>query len=186
MKVALKDLVNDPTKKIVEKTANSTMRSVLFLFCSFCLLMGGPSYAGNASKSNGVVYGREIPESGNAIPLNAAVKNIPDSGNKLIKISGTVNKVCRRRGCWMILSEGEYHARVTFKDYKFFVPTDTYNQRSVVYGVLSEHTLSEKMAKHYADDAGQNSSHISGPQKEYSIEAVAVYLENASVVLQIN
>ncbi len=78
----------------------------------------------------------------------------------------------------MILTDGEHVARVTFKDYTFFVPTDTYNQRSVVYGVLTEHTLSEEMAKHFADDAGQSSDTIRGPQKEYSIVAEGVYLKN--------
>ncbi len=137
------------------------------------------SQAGPQSAQAGSNYGGTIPEAEPTLLLHEAIEKFDPAKNKMQKISGTVNKVCRRRGCWMILSDANLHARVTFKDYKFFVPTDTYNQRSVVYGVLTENILSEELAKHYAEDAGRSDAAIQGSQKEYSIVAEAVYLENA-------
>ena len=81
----------------------------------------------------------------------------------------------------MILVEGDTYARVTFEDYGFFVPTETSMQRSIIYGQLSERTLSEQQAEHFAQDAGSQSKiKLEGEVKEYSILARGVQLENRS------
>ena len=41
---------------------------------------------------------------------------------KALKLTGEVGSVCQKAGCWMILRDGETTARITFKDYSFFVP----------------------------------------------------------------
>ena len=81
----------------------------------------------------------------------------------------------------MILVDGDTYARVTFKDYGFFVPIETSMQRTVVYGVLSEHVLSGEEASHFAKDAGSRSTvELEGEVKEYSLVASAVELERKS------
>ena len=81
----------------------------------------------------------------------------------------------------MILVDGDTYARVTFKDYGFFVPIETSMQRTVVYGVLSEHALSGEEAAHFAKDAGSRSTlELEGEVKEYSLVASAVELERKS------
>ena len=81
----------------------------------------------------------------------------------------------------MILVDGETYARVIFEDYNFFVPIETSMQRSLVYGVLTKHTLSSDQAKHFAQDAGaQSMLDLHGEVKEYSIVARAVQLEKRS------
>lgn len=44
-------------------------------------------------------------------------------------VNGYVRRACSRRGCWMELADGADEknpgCRVTFKDYGFFVPTDS-------------------------------------------------------------
>ncbi len=154
------------------------MKKIAILTSLLIALTGIATHAEQMSPESGATYGAVIPVAGDIMPLKNAISSINNLKQIAQKISGTVNQVCRHRGCWMILTDGEHIARVTFKDYKFFVPTDSYNQRSIVYGVLTEHTLSEEMAKHYADDAGQSGETIRGPQKEYSIVAEGVYLEN--------
>jgi hypothetical protein len=92
---------------------------------------------------------------------------------------GEVTEVCQAKGCWMILVDGDSYARITFKDYGFFVPIETSMQRSVVYGVLSEHVLSGEQAEHYAQDAGaQSTLELQGEVREYSLVASAVQLES--------
>lgn len=125
-------------------------------------------------------FGAEMPLGGEAISLQKAIANI-DAGkeDRMIKIQGKVTEVCQAKGCWMILVDGDSYARITFEDYGFFVPIETSMQRSVVYGVLSEHILSGEQAEHYAQDAGAKSTlELKGEVKEYSLVARAVQLEN--------
>lgn len=81
--------------------------------------------------------------------------NAAKSENKPFKIRGTVKDVCQMKGCWMTLENGNgIPVRVRFKDYAFFVPKDIHGQEVVVKGVAVKKELSEKMARHYAKDAG--------------------------------
>ena len=64
--------------------------------------------------------------------------------------------------------------RVTFKDYGFFVPTDSGGKRVTIVGTFDRKVISEKQARHYAEDAGQDPSQIVGERTEYSIVATSV------------
>lgn len=125
-------------------------------------------------------FGAEMPLQGNAVSLKQAIAAIdPNAESQMIKIQGQVTEVCQAEGCWMILVDGDSYARITFEDYGFFVPIETSMQRSVVYGVLSEHILSGEQVEHYAQDAGSQSTlEMKGEVKEYSLLARAVQLEN--------
>ena len=63
----------------------------------------------------------------------------PDKfADKTVLVEGNVRQACTRKGCWMELSEGPGAAapgcRVTFKDYGFFVPTDSAGAKATVEG----------------------------------------------------
>ncbi|MFY0685717.1 MAG: DUF4920 domain-containing protein [Cyclobacteriaceae bacterium] len=74
----------------------------------------------------------------------------------VVKLTGTVDEVCQAKGCWMTLSNASGDpVRVTFKDYGFFVPKDIAGKEVIVEGVIRKDVLSEKMARHYAEDAGE-------------------------------
>ena len=124
------------------------------------------------------VYGASMPE-GNATAIGTALSQSADFAGNPQKFSGRVTKVCRSKGCWMVLAEGETHARVMFGKDDFFIPTDS-SGNAVVYGTLSVKTLSEKMAKHMAKDAGQDTSKIQGDAQEFQITATSVMLLPAS------
>lgn len=97
--------------------------------------------------------------------------------NTTIAVTATVTEVCQVKGCWMILVDGDTKVRVTFKDYGFFMPKDLAGKKVVVEGVLSEEVLSEKDARHYAEDAGKSKAEIAkikGDQRELGFEATGV------------
>jgi hypothetical protein len=97
--------------------------------------------------------------------------------NTSIALTATVAEVCQVKGCWMILLDGDTKVRVTFKDYGFFMPKDLAGAKVVVEGVLSEEVLSEKDARHYAEDAGKSKAEIAkikGDQRELGFEATGV------------
>jgi len=97
--------------------------------------------------------------------------------NTSIALTATVAEVCQVKGCWMILVDGDTKVRVTFKDYGFFMPKNLAGTKIVVEGVLSEEVLSEKDARHYAEDAGKSKAEIAkikGDQRELGFEATGV------------
>ena len=126
-------------------------------------------------------FGAQMPADGEVLGLEDAIASLDEVAGQHIKIEGQVTEVCQAKGCWMILVDGDTYARITFEDYGFFVPIETSMQRSLVYGILSEHVLSGEQAEHYAQDAGSQSElELHGEVKEYSIVARAVQLEDRS------
>ena len=126
-------------------------------------------------------FGGEVPVNGDPVPLKEAIGSIEEAEGEFIKIRGQITEVCQAKGCWMILVDGDTYARITFEDYGFFVPTETSMQRTVIFGQLSQRTLSGHQAEHFAQDAGSQSKiKLEGEIREYSILARGVQLENRS------
>jgi hypothetical protein len=92
-----------------------------------------------------------------------------------VLIRGRIADVCQRKGCWTVLSRGEDQVRVRFKDYGFFLPKDCSGKQAYVEGVVAVETLSEKMARHYADESRtEDPSEISGPRQVVGFTASGV------------
>ncbi len=126
-------------------------------------------------------FGDVMPTEAEAMSLKEAIASLGEDSQATVKVMGKVTEVCQAKGCWMILVDGDTYARITFKDYGFFVPIETSMQRTVVYGVLSEHVLSGEQAAHYAQDAGAKSTlELEGEVREYSLVASSVQLERKS------
>jgi hypothetical protein len=95
-----------------------------------------------------------------------------------VKIEGKITEVCQAKGCWMVLVDGDKYARVTFKDYGFFVPTETSMQDGTIFGELSRTVLTKEQVQHYAEDAGREHAKVSDdPLEEYWLVASAVSIK---------
>ncbi|MEX2469882.1 MAG: DUF4920 domain-containing protein, partial [Pseudohongiellaceae bacterium] len=81
-------------------------------------------------------FGATMPADPAPVSLRAAIAGLESGASKQVKIAGQITEVCQAKGCWMILMDGDTYARITFKDYGFFVPIETSMQRGVVYGEL--------------------------------------------------
>ena len=119
-------------------------------------------------------YGAAMPANGLTLPLNEAISNF-ESGTPVAarKVSGSIKEVCKKKGCWMVLADGSNYARVTFRDYSFFVPTDSHGARAVVYGSLNRERLTRDEANHFEEDAGR-AAMVESDQFEYRIVASSV------------
>jgi hypothetical protein len=87
----------------------------------------------------------------------AAVLANPDSfRDKTVTVAGQVRKACTRKGCWMELAgstdDKAPGCRVTFKDYGFFVPTDSAGNRARVQGTVVVDTLAAATVRHYEEE----------------------------------
>ncbi len=125
-------------------------------------------------------YGSEI--SGDEIvPFDEMIQIVNENGVFSGKISGEINEVCSSKGCWltMDLPNGK-SMRVTFKDYGFFVPTNSQRFPVILEGeaVLSETDV--ETLRHFAKDQGKSQEEIeaiSESKKEITFEAIGVVIK---------
>jgi hypothetical protein len=110
-------------------------------------------------------------------PLREVVAGPESWADRPVLVEGEVRDVCQRRGCWMVLGDGEAQVRVDFEDYDFFVPKDAAGRHAFVEGRVWRDTLSEETARHYAEESGQGDpSEIRGPQAVVRFTATGVRL----------
>ena len=94
---------------------------------------------------------------------------------EFVRITTNVSKVCQRKGCFFIAVEGDIWARIVFKDYAFFLPTDSSGKQVTLEGRLIRRTLSDDQAKHYSQDLGIRYSETDH-REEYLFTASSVLL----------
>ncbi|GMQ27625.1 DUF4920 domain-containing protein [Algoriphagus confluentis] len=97
------------------------------------------------------------------------------------KISGEIKEVCTKKGCWfaMDLPNGE-SMRVTFKDYGFFIPTNSQGFPIVMEGkaILTETDV--ETLRHFAEDQGKTKEEVEAitePKREITFEATGVVIK---------
>lgn len=80
------------------------------------------------------LYGEPLGETP-LTPLNQIMASPSSYQGKMVKVTGKVRRACSAKGCWMEVSEDDKPGcRVTFKDYGFFVPTDSAGSTATVEG----------------------------------------------------
>jgi hypothetical protein len=89
-----------------------------------------------------------------ALSLSQAVSSADSHQGQPVLITTTVARVCQKKGCFFIAQEGSVAARITFKDYAFFIPTDSGRKRVTLLGTVSRQPLSTEQAQHLTDDIG--------------------------------
>jgi hypothetical protein len=113
----------------------------------------------------------------------AAVLREPDSyQGKTVTVKGEVRRACTRKGCWMELAQALDPklpgCRVTFKDYSFFVPTDSAGARATVQGVVEVQTIKAGHVRHLEEEGATFASKLpDGSAKETQIVAYGVELQ---------
>lgn len=108
-----------------------------------------------ASDSAPRVYGAPLTPD-KPTELGALLANPEPFRSRAVTVEGQVRKACTRKGCWMELAssmkDGSPGCRITFKDYGFFVPTDSAGTRARVQGLVEVDTLSAAAVRHYEEE----------------------------------
>lgn len=120
------------------------------------------------------IFGAEVSEWNEGMDLVSIIKSSEELAGKEITLETKVAEVCQKKGCFFVANQDGYTARITFKDYGFFIPTDALGKTVRLVGTFEVKELSEDQAKHYAEDAGNDPNEVEGTQKEYSIVATSV------------
>lgn len=110
------------------------------------------------------------------------VSTVESEGTFAGKIAGDIKEVCTKKGCWfaMELPNGQ-SMRVTFKDYGFFIPTNSQGFPIVMEGVATLTETDVETLRHYAEDQGKSKEEveeITEPKKEITFEATGVVIKS--------
>jgi len=128
------------------------------------------------SAASGVVYG-EVKDKGEMVSIDKLESSLKE--NKYNgKVTGKVIEVCQAMGCWVKLQKTDGSTiLVKAKDHGFTMPKDIVGKNVIVDGEANATEISEKMRKHYAQDAGKSKDEIEkikGSSKELTISANGV------------
>jgi hypothetical protein len=98
-----------------------------------------------------------------------------------VKFKSKIKAVCKEKGCWMNLDlPDEKEVFVKFKDYAFFVPTDSKDEEVIISGKAYVSVESVEDLKHYAKDGGKSQAAIDSivaPKTKYSLMADGVLIQ---------
>ena len=119
-------------------------------------------------------YGSSMPSSEHALTLAELVGNSEQHIGTEVVVSTQIVKVCQKKGCFFIARDGDAVARVTFKDYGFFIPTDSDGKTVTLMGTFSHETVTQKQSEHIASDLGEPVVNLDPLQ--YTIVASSVRL----------
>jgi hypothetical protein len=109
-----------------------------------------------------------------AAVLASGVAGIPEGGTP-VKVTGTVGKVCQKKGCWMVITDGEVTARVLVADHAFAIPMDGEGKAAIVEGTLEVKELTEANVAHLKQD-GDSTIKGGAARQEFFLHATAVEL----------
>ena len=127
---------------------------------------------------NGVVKRGAALGDSPVVELSEALRSISAYDDRTVTVEGRVNRVCQMKGCWMELvpAGADRGIRVTFKDYAFFVPTDSSGARARLEGMFERHTWSKADADHLIAEGVELTRNPDGTAIEVSFVAQAVEL----------
>ncbi|MBC6366048.1 DUF4920 domain-containing protein [Algoriphagus sp. AK58] len=125
-------------------------------------------------------YG-DLIEDNEVLSTGEMVAKVEAEGSFSGKISGEIKEVCTKKGCWfaMELPNGE-SMRVTFKDYGFFIPTNSQGFPIVMEGVATLSETDVETLRHFAEDQGKSKEEVEAitePKKEITFEATGVVIK---------
>jgi hypothetical protein len=134
---------------------------------------GKPLVEAAATAGGGIHFGSTFAVT-EASPLGKVAATATDGQELTVRVTGTIDKVCQKKGCWMVVKDGDFQARVIMKDASFTVPLDSTGKPAQVEGTLKVKVFTEAQAKHLAEDGGQDPSTVTGEKKEFLLTATAV------------
>ncbi|HYI10539.1 MAG TPA: DUF4920 domain-containing protein [Thermoanaerobaculia bacterium] len=138
------------------------------------LLVAATAFAGDEV----ITRGAAIPSDAKTVAL-ADVLASPDAYTKEpVVVEGVIATSCTRKGCWMQLvpAEDAQGVRVTFKDYKFFIPLQSKGMKARAEGVAVVKTLSKREADHLEEEGAKLTRKENGTALEVSFVANGVEL----------
>ena len=138
-----------------------------------------------AVTEEGEFFGAEFDPSG-AKPVAVVLNELAGKDTLDTKIVGTVESVCKKKGCWanVTSTNTDQEFFVKFKDYAFFLPLDCEGREVVLEGKAYREVTSVDELRHYAEDEGASEEEINAitePTEELKFMASGAFLRKPTV-----
>ncbi len=113
--------------------------------------------------------------------MYAKFKSLKKGDTIAVKFASKINKVCKKKGCWMRLDLGNGdESLVRFKDYGFFMPLNSDNREVIVSGRAYLDVVTVDQLRHYAKDEGLSQAEIDKITEDkvtYAVESNGVLMK---------
>ncbi len=119
-------------------------------------------------------FGEKITDEG-AIDASELLTMLQEGDSVFVKVRGTINECCQKKGCWMDVDLGNGKSMVVrFKDYEFFVPKNAAGYTAIMEGYAKLEVQDLDWLRHKAHDAGKSEEEIAAiTEPETSITFMA-------------
>ncbi len=95
------------------------------------------------------VFGHELTDGVEPVALSAISADPTSFSDRVVRIDGTIERVCQRMGCWMELrAENAEPVRVPMAGHSYFLPRDVEGRPATVEGRVRVAELSEGRRQH--------------------------------------
>lgn len=154
-------------------------RSTNYSVLALALMVGLLSCNAPSSSADQIHFGEKIEAEGAETYRNVLAK-LEEVEEYQTKVIGTIQSVCKKKGCWVKLNEADSGLEdmfVKFKDYGFFLPLDCEGAKVVMEGKAFKEITSVEDLRHYAEDNGDSEEQLAmivAPKIEYKFLADGV------------
>lgn len=100
-------------------------------------------------KSLGDQYGQNLSME-KVTPVAEVFRNASDLNGQMVRVSGTVTDLCKHKGCWMQVSDGQNVLTVRFKDEAFILPASAQGRNVDMEGLFIVEKVSNPLGSHAA------------------------------------
>nr|WP_297349983.1 DUF4920 domain-containing protein [uncultured Glaciecola sp.] len=110
-----------------------------------------------ATDAQSETFGALLDKTLKKVTLHELVSNSASYVGNAFQVETNVAKVCQKKGCFFIAQEGEHVMRVAFRDYDFFVPTDSAGKTVTLAGKLIKQEMTAEQVAHFNQDMQDDS-----------------------------
>lgn len=151
-----------------------TLGTLFFLYITFgvsseTLRLSEPVIQDAKSETFGVKLDNSLPK----LSMQDLVTDASSYLAKSFRVEARIAKVCQKKGCFFIAQQEQYILRVSFRDYGFFIPTDSSGKTVTIAGELIQKEVSPAQAAHLKADL-KSDTDIVKPGVVYEIVADSI------------
>ncbi|NVJ59942.1 MAG: DUF4920 domain-containing protein [Gammaproteobacteria bacterium] len=149
---------------------------VLFVILGFLLMA-------NAVQSGDIQFG-DGADMLVVTPVEQVLKSPDEFLGKPLTVQGTITSVCKKKGCWMVLSSNNNQIRIKVNDGEMVFPFNSRNKIAFATGTLEALEMTQEKAvgylSHLAEDAGQpfDQSSVVGDTVVYQLRPTGVTIKD--------
>ncbi len=104
----------------------------------------------SANQSEGEVFGQGVNLDESVAPA-VLFASAQDYNGQVVRVQGTITDMCKHKGCWMQIRDGEQVLTVRFQDEAFTIPLESMGRQVDVQGLFLAESAPQPLGTHSMD-----------------------------------